>query len=77
MATDQSEHYVVTIDVKRSVRPASIPASRSLGDVLTAKPERVVEDVTHLVFRSSTLHDALAKASAHLSLMNDEDEGTP
>jgi hypothetical protein len=75
-----SEHYVVTIDVKKSVRvPASTPG-RLASEKDMAKAERMVEDVTHLVFRSSSLDDALSQARKHLNLMAadhiDEQEGT-
>lgn len=68
MSNEKTEHYVVTVDVKRSVRTVpSGAASGRIADVL--KPERVVEDVTHLVFRADTLYAALDKAEAHLALM--------
>jgi hypothetical protein len=67
--SNETEHYVVTVDVKRSVRTGPDPASRLGRTEVQPKPERVVEDVTHLVFRASTLYAALDKAEAHLALM--------
>lgn len=64
-----TEHYVVTIDVKKSVRTTPVPAAIRRTEVDTGKVERIVEDVTHLVFRAGGLYEALDKAEAHLALM--------
>jgi hypothetical protein len=72
MSKDKSpSHYVVQVDVKHVINPEPVAQRGPLGQVTTPKPERVVEDTAHLVFRSGTLEGAIEQAKQHLGIMSE------
>lgn len=65
-------HYVINIEVKRVEHVKRRPGGLNMAGETT---ERVVTDLSHVVVKGKDLNNAVAKATAHLDLIEDDTEG--
>lgn len=63
-----SEHYVVTIDIKKIVKETK-QVRNLVGGGVTSEVNRIVDDVTHIVQKAGDLEGAVIAVKKHMDVI--------
>jgi hypothetical protein len=62
----ETTHYVILIDIKRVTKKETTTVAYT--STTQAEPERIIDDLTHVVIKADSLGTAIDKTIGHLEL---------